>query len=137
MEQREEALTDRLASEGILVVERDIPEWGRYYRERRLIVLQTGMTAGQRLATLTHEALHHWAGHDGHQDARTEARINRQVALQLVSSPAYIAAEHMHPGSVAGIAWELDLPVWVVESYQSSITSRAATLLPLARARGA
>ena len=135
MEQRENALTDRLASEGILVIEREIPEWGRYYRERRLIVLQVGMTAGQRLATLTHESIHAWRADDGHQSSAVEARINRQVALQLISGPAYIAAERLHPGSVAGIAFELDLPVWVVESYQSSITPRAATLLPPARAR--
>ena len=121
MEQRENALTDRLASEGILVIERGIPEWGRYYRERHLIVLRSGMKAGQRLAALTHEALHHWAGHDGHQDARTEARINRQVAQQLITPPAYMAAEFLHPGSVAGIAFELDLPVWVVEAYRADL----------------
>lgn len=121
MENREDALTSRLADEGISVVEWNIPEWGLYLRSEGLIVLQAGMTAGQRLATLTHEALHHWAGHDGHQSSAVEERINRQVAQQLISPPAYMAAEFLHPGSVAGIAFELDLPVWVVEAFQADL----------------
>lgn len=125
MEQRESALTGRLVSEGVSIAEWEIEPWGLYVRHERLIVLQAGMTQGQRLATLTHEALHHWAGHDGHQSPAVESQINRQVALRLISAPAYIAAERLHPGSVAGIAFELDLPVWVIEAFQASL-DRAA-----------
>lgn len=121
MEQRINALTDRLASEGVSVHEWDIVQWGLYVRRERLVVVRAGMTVPQRLAALTHEALHHWAGHDGHQSEVVEARINRQVALQLVSTPAYIAAERLHQGNVAGIAAELDLPVWVVRAFQGSL----------------
>lgn len=127
MEQRENALTDRLASEGVSIVEWNIEQWGLYLRPQRLIILQHGMTQGQRLATLTHEALHHWAGHDGHQSPAVESQINRQVALQLIPTPAYISAERLHPGSVAGIAFELDLPVWVIDAYQETLkVERAA-----------
>lgn len=127
MEQREAALTDRLVDEGVSVVEWDIEPWGLYLRSERLIVLRAGMSQGQRLAALTHESLHFWAGHDGHQSPAVEERVNLQVAQRLIATPAYIAAERMHPGSVAGIAWELDLPVWVVEAYQDSL-ERAACL---------
>lgn len=125
MDQREVALTDRLVSEGVSVVEWDIEPWGLYLRSERLIVLQAGMTQGQRLATLTHEALHAWRDDDGHQTPAVESLINRQVAMRLISMPAYAAAERLHPGSVAGIAHELDLPVWVVEAFQEFL-SRAA-----------
>lgn len=125
MEQREAALVDRLASEGVSIAEGDIKSWGFYSRPDRLIVLRRGLTGPQRLAALTHEAIHHWAGHDGHQSAAVEAWVNRQVAQRLVATPAYIAAERLHPGSVAGIAHELDLPVWVVEAYRSML-ARAA-----------
>ncbi len=125
MEQREAALTDRLVSEGVSIVEWDISQWGLYIREERLVVLRAGMTACQRLATLTHEAIHHWTGHDGHQPPAVETWVNRQVAQRLVATPAYIAAERLHPGSVAGIAHELDLPVWVVRAYQDCL-ERAA-----------
>lgn len=122
MEQRINALIDRLASEGVSVYEWDIVEWGLYVRRDRLVVIRAGMTVPQRLAALTHEALHYWAGHDGHQSEVVEARINRQVALQLVSTPAYIAAERLHHGNIGGIAFELDLPVWVVQAFQESLS---------------
>lgn len=124
--EREIALLDRLEREGVTVVERPMKGWGRYYRDRRLIVVRAGLTAGQRLAALTHEALHHWRGDDGHQDSAVEATVNRQVAMRLISAPEYALAETLAGPSTAAIAYELGLPVWVVECYREILDTRAA-----------
>lgn len=123
---REIALLERLESEGVSVVERPMKGWGRYYRDRRLIVVRAGLTAGQRLATLTHEAIHHWRGDDGHQSPTVEAIVNRQTAMRLISAPEYALAETAAGPSAAAIAYELGLPVWVVECYRDILDTRAA-----------
>lgn len=121
MQQRLNALTNQLASEGIAVWDWAIDDWGLYIRREKLILLRAGMTTPQRLAALTHETIHHYAGHDGHQSAATEARVNREVAKILISPDDYRLAERLHHGSAAGIAYELDLPLWVVDAYRENL----------------
>lgn len=94
---------------------------GAYDLRGGVIYLRHGLTVPQRLATLAHELRHHELGHDGHQAAAVEARINEDVARALISPTEYALAEQLHEGRAGAIALELDLPRWVVSAYRAPL----------------
>ena len=119
----EQAILDRISGEGLTVREAQLPDeyWGYYDKERRLIVLQQGMTGSQRIATLLHEYAHHLRGDAGHQPQAVEDRIDEEVARMLVSAEDYRFWERQFGGSVAGIAYGLEVPRFIVEAYQRTL----------------
>ncbi|MDO4888129.1 MAG: hypothetical protein Q3979_05440 [Actinomycetaceae bacterium] len=115
----ESGLLDWFAARGVHVVEGDTgTDWGRYYLGRGTVVLRRGLTAGQRVATLAHEAAHVDRADDGHQSAVVEARINEGVARLLISPAEYVVAERLCGCDVGWIASELGVPAWCVAAYR-------------------
>lgn len=115
----EEALHDYLSREGISVVETDLGGiWGYYMRSQARIYIQSGMCTGHRLATLCHEAIHHYRGDSGPQPLSVEREIDEQVAQLLVDPVDYAFFESQLGWHAGGIAAELELPVWVVRAYR-------------------
>lgn len=136
----ESAVLDHLAAHGIKVAEVDLggQAWGFYSHERRVIYLQAGMTAGARLATLCHEALHWRRGDVGPQSRAVEDRIDEEVAAELVDMVEYAWAESQCGWSTAGIAAALDLPKWTIRAYRRLLArERANPLAPSGRRRRA
>ena len=127
MKVSEQALLDRISGEGLTVSEAQLPDqyWGYYDKEQHLIVLQQGMTEPQRIATLLHEYAHHLRGDAGHQPQAVEDRIDEEVARVLVSAEEYRFWESQFDGSVAGIAYGLEVPRFIVEAYQRTLSKVA------------
>lgn len=105
--------------------------WGVWDPGQRVIWLSPALRVGSNgwLATLAHETFHVAAGHEGHQRAGVEARIDEVVAARLVDGGAYAFWEREYGGHVGGIADALEMPVWVVEAYQRHLahTSRSVS----------
>ena len=97
---------------------------GAYCHATRTIVLRRGMPDRLTVPTLMHEMCHAERGDDGPQPAAVEARINRLVACRLVTVTEYAAAETLGVGALAA---ELDVPVWVVESFRRTLRTRVVT----------
>lgn len=125
----EDALTDWLLSEGIVVASAILPAgyWGLYEPERRRILVRAGMPAYFRYPALLHEAHHYVAGHWGHQSDAVEQRINKAVALHLINPAEYALAEAELGWNSGGIAAALELPRWVVQAYRRHLQSTLQT----------
>lgn len=94
---------------------------GCYHHSARTIVLDHRLEEWQAVPVLMHEMAHAAAGHDGHQDAATEARIDRTVATTLLSIEEYQQAEALVGPHLGALATELEVPAWVVTAYQSTL----------------
>ncbi|WP_414628641.1 ImmA/IrrE family metallo-endopeptidase [Trueperella sp.] len=78
---------------------------------------------------MAHEYVHATLGHDGPQEARIEARVDRRAARLLVSPADYVLAEHLYGCDVVAIAEELGVPVWVV-AYREGLRCDTQTTIP-------
>lgn len=104
--------------------------WGRlpgemagcYDHSQSIIWLRAGDPERVSGPALMHELEQAWRGEDGHQSDAVEARIDLAVARQLVSVDALEEAEHEVGPWPGAIAEELDVPVWVVQTLQPTLT---------------
>lgn len=119
----EDALTDWLHSEGVLLSEAVLPKGltGLWQPEKRRILIRAGQPASYRFPALLHEATHYAWGHYGHQSEKVEQSINRQIARRLINPAEYVAAENRYGWNTRAIAIELGVPRWVVQAYRSSL----------------
>lgn len=109
---------------GIIVIERDLEaRLGAYFEPERTIVVGSGLALFQKRATLTHELVHWFYGHDGCQPIRAELKVNRHVARLLVDAVEFDMACRLSPSNVEGVAFYLNLPVWVVDTYKSILNT--------------
>lgn len=94
---------------------------GCYHHATRTILLDKRLEEWQAVPVLMHEMAHATAGHEGHQDSTTEARIDRAVATTLLTPEAYRRAETLvgpHPGALAA---ELEVPMWVIHAFNHTL----------------
>ncbi|MDP9833034.1 ImmA/IrrE family metallo-endopeptidase [Trueperella abortisuis] len=120
----EEELILACARVGVHVVFVPFPLAGAYYHDQGLIVIDSRPSAAVQRAALAHEYVHATLGHDGPQEAHTEARVDRRAACLLVSPAEYVLAERLYGCDVGAIAEELELPVWVVAAYQTWLATQ-------------
>lgn len=118
-----DALLLECEEQGVFVRRLRLPEgWdGAYHHPTATIYLAAAMPDWQAIPTLMHELEHARRGDDGHQAHWVEARIDRAVACRLISSAEYAQAESGVGHHVGALAVELDVPVWVVEAYRSTL----------------
>lgn len=81
---------------GILVLEAVIPESGRAYPRRRLVVLRAGLDTITRRCVLAHELAHIFAGDDC-STPRAERRAWRWAAQRLVTLDDLVTCALEHP----------------------------------------
>lgn len=81
---------------GVLVLEAVIPEAGRAYARRRLVVLQSGLDAITRRCMLAHELAHIHAGDDC-STPRAERRAWRWAAHRLIALDDIVNCALEHP----------------------------------------
>ena len=117
----EEELILACQAMGVHVVFVPFPLAGSYYLGEGLIVIDSRLPVGAQRAMLAHEYVHAILGHDGPQEARIEARVDRQAARLLVSPAEYMLAERLYGCDVAAIGEELGVPVWVVGAYREAL----------------
>ena len=95
------------------------PYWGLYDPATKTIYIRKGLYEHQRAATLAHELIHAYHGHEGHQCQTVEDRVNEEAATLLISESAYreaeLALDTSNPGALAA---ELGTSRYVVEAYQ-------------------
>lgn len=118
-----ETLTSQCTTMGVAVTWTRLPGGlaGCYHHATRTILLDHRLEDWQAIPVLLHEIAHAAAGHDGHQSHRVEARIDRSVAMKMISPGEYEAAERIVGAHLGALAAELEVPVWVVEAYQSTL----------------
>ena len=127
---KESALRDYLSREGVTVIETELDgAWGYYDALSKTIFIQAGMTTGHRVATLLHEAAHHYRGDKGPQPEAVEARIDEAVARLLVDPREYAFWESQHGWHTGGIAHALELPRWVITAYRRVLERATAQSL--------
>lgn len=85
------------------------------------ILISTDLPEAYRLPTLAHETVHVHNLHTGPQPASVERQIDRLVANTLIDPAEYALWEREYDGHPGGIARALNLPIWVVEAFQSTI----------------
>lgn len=124
-----DALAQQCADQGIIVSWARLPAGrrGLYVLSTRTIYLRHDMPDRLAVPTLMHEMCHAERGDDGPQPAAVEARINRAVACRLVTVAEYAAAEALAGPGVGALAVELDVPVWVVETFRRTLRTRVVT----------
>lgn len=120
-----ETLTSQCTTMGVAVTWARLPDGlaGCYHHATRTIVLDRRLEDWQAVPVLMHEMAHAAAGHDGHQDAATEARIDRTVATTLLSIEEYQQAEALVGPHLGALATELEVPAWVVTAYQTVLST--------------
>lgn len=96
---------------------------GCYHHGARTIVLDRRLEEWQAVPVLMHETAHAAAGHDGHQAHWVEARIDRAVATTLIDAAAYRRAEALVGPHLGALATELEVPTWVVQTYQTVLSA--------------
>lgn len=109
---------------GVAVIERDLEaRLGAYFEPERTIVVASGLALFQKRATLTHELVHWFYGHDGCQPIRAELKVNRRVAELLIDAVEFDMACRLSPSNVEGVAFYLNLPVWVIDIYKNILNT--------------
>ncbi|MCD4557201.1 hypothetical protein [Schaalia sp. lx-100] len=116
---------DAIAAHGAEIVETEHVTggvWGRYLKPRKLVLLRKGLTHVGKIAALLHELEHVKNGDDGHQSPHEEERINRTVAHAVITADEWNrATQVLSAPRLEDIAVELNVPLWVVESYADSL----------------
>lgn len=102
---------------GIRIVETELRERGRYYHDKRLILLRKDMACFQKRATLLHELIHAIRGDNGTQTPKIERAINLQVARTLIDEEEFNTASAEYSSNINAIAAILTQPIWLVEAY--------------------
>ncbi|BDB58937.1 MULTISPECIES: ImmA/IrrE family metallo-endopeptidase [Rhodococcus] len=118
-------LEQMAAAAGILILEGELPggERGRWYPSKRVIVLQSGMSATRTRCALCHELGHAFLGHDmSTLDPVTHARQERQAdefaAEKLITAERYARAETLHGAYLPSIANELGVTLAIAEAWR-------------------
>lgn len=102
----------------------NLHERGAYVHNTRTIYINARMSERHRYATLAHELIHARLNHDGPQPESVEQRVNELAALMIVDVDEYRQAEAVCGGHAGSIAAELDLPVWVIQAWQTHTLNR-------------
>lgn len=115
-----------LAAElGLDVVERHGPHTSGYRPDDAIVHLTPGMRGRTARSVLAHEIGHHVLGHlpvpAGAARRRQEAAANLWAARQLISAPAYAAAEEAHGGHAPSMAFDLNVSTELVIVYQRQL----------------
>lgn len=117
-------IVDYAEAHGVVVIERDLESrLGAYFEPERTIVVASGLAVFQKRATLTHELVHWFYGHDGCQPIRTESKVNRHVAELLINAVEFDMACRLSPSNAESIAFYLNLPVWVIDTYKNIVNT--------------
>lgn len=103
---------------------------GAYYDDCKTIYVDSRLSIMHTLATLAHEYIHAWHGHDGPQPEAVERRVDEKAAMLLVSPVLYEQAEALYGPHPGAIAKELGLPRWVIEAWRRVIARSVPTPLP-------
>ncbi|MDU4287462.1 MAG: ImmA/IrrE family metallo-endopeptidase [Actinomyces sp.] len=123
------ALLAVAVSEGVNVrFASNLHERGAYVHNTRTIYINAGMSERHRYATLAHELIHARLNHDGPQPESIEQRVNELAALMIVDVDEYRQAETVCGGHAGSIAAELDLPVWVIQAWQTHVLNRGGVV---------
>jgi hypothetical protein len=117
---------DLAFSHGINIDEADLPEdyEGIFVRQKRIIVLASGLCDYQIRCVLPHELIHceysdEFCNGYGDVDSKAECRTARLTARRLIDSRRYAAVERMYnTTSVHFLACQLDVTEKVIRDYQ-------------------
>lgn len=101
----------------------DLQDDGRYFHDRRLIMLRRGMHARHHRSAFAHEVAHAVFEDEPSmfesENARQERRAEEWAAQHLITPDAYRAAEVLHDGHAGAMALELEVMRSTVEAYRS------------------
>ncbi|WP_407107820.1 ImmA/IrrE family metallo-endopeptidase [Rhodococcus aetherivorans] len=118
-------LEQMVASAGILILEGELPggERGRWYADKRVIVLQSGMSITRTRCALCHELGHAFLGHDMSTldpviRARQERQADEFAAERLITAESYARAEAIHGAYLPSIANELNVTLAMAEAWR-------------------
>ena len=106
----------------------NLHERGAYVHATRTIYINARMSERHQYATLAHELIHARLNHDGPQLESVEQRVNELAALMIVDVNEYRQAETVCGGHAGSIAAELDLPVWVIQAWQTHVLNRGGVV---------
>lgn len=118
-------LEQTAAAAGILILEGELPgsERGRWYASKKVIVLQSGMSATRTRCALCHELGHAFLGHDMSTldpviRARQERQADEYAAERLITAESYARAETLHGAYLPSIANELNVTLAIAETWR-------------------
>jgi len=105
---------------GIHVETSAIPEAGRWYADRQLIVLRSGLGPVAERCTLAHELGHAALGHHT-STPRHEHAADQWAALRLIDHDHLARLAAVYPAQPTRWAYELDVTKKLMLAYLSSI----------------
>lgn len=110
----------------------DLPDLGRYYPGKHLVVLRSGLDTITERCTLTHELGHHHYGHYC-SSPRAEALADRWASNRLITTPAIVECAMIWPDNPEKWCHHLEVTPTILRAWLAQPRNYAAAERRLTR----